>query len=203
MVELTPGSNIDLGEVVTKIRADPVIMLRSAAVNNYAVLEQSLCRLFSFLLGAQEDRATIVFYRIVNTKSRNTIISKLMQRQFRDEIHLFWNSSLKLLRSLDERRNQIIHWHVVTNIQSTDDGNNSAHLTLNPPESLGSTEPLTQQPLGEDQLVEFIRRADFMARLLNMFCFHHVSGPLEEPWPEIFRQAVVYPAPPDHPLNNP
>lgn len=197
MANLTPGSNIDLGEVIEVTNSDPLITLRAHSVDAYASLEQSLSMLFASLLGASPDRASIVFYRIVNTKSRNTIISKLMRKEFGEQYGTWWNSLLKQIRKLDERRNEIIHWHVVTNIHSSDEGN-TATLTLSAPGAY--LEPERSEALGASDLLYFCKQASFVSRFLNMFHMHTRIQALPPPWPEIFQQGVTYPPDQVHPL---
>jgi hypothetical protein len=49
--------------------SDELHVLRARAINEYANVEQSLCRLFVVPLGTDLQLGAIVFYRITNSRS--------------------------------------------------------------------------------------------------------------------------------------
>ena len=72
-------ADIDLGKP-----ADNVLefyIRRAEAIEAYAGFEQSLSLLVSHLLNVDVAVAAVVFYQIVNTKSRNRIIEELLAKR--------------------------------------------------------------------------------------------------------------------------
>ena len=82
---------------------------RAAAIQAYAKLEQALCGLFAFVLGVDAPTAGIVFFKIVNSKSRLDIIEKLKKRKLGAAHNLYFNSLLTGMKKLDGRKFFNVH----------------------------------------------------------------------------------------------
>jgi hypothetical protein len=183
---------------------------RANAIQAYANVEQSLSMLFSHLLGTTMQKAGVVFFRITNSHSRNTIISSLLTLQYGNSFDAFWHGQnhqpgmLTLVRQLDSRRNEIVHWHVSDNVH-LDGETQMRHQTLNPPNFWAQS----GASITVADLVEFCRKADFVQRSLTFFwiTMHNPSldNPLPEnallPWRDIFSRPVSYPPQDTHPLS--
>ncbi|HXO68819.1 MAG TPA: hypothetical protein VN838_07640, partial [Bradyrhizobium sp.] len=57
---------------------DRLIFARAAAIDSYAAVEQQLMNVFSTLLDIDQDVGSLVFYRVVNARSRNAMIQDLV-----------------------------------------------------------------------------------------------------------------------------
>ena len=73
-------------------RTDRLIVQRANAIDAYAGLERSLAIIFSMLLDIDQDLATLVFYRIVNTRSRNAMLQDLITRKYSTTYKRYWES---------------------------------------------------------------------------------------------------------------
>ncbi|MGE0564001.1 MAG: hypothetical protein AB7O50_05750 [Pseudolabrys sp.] len=184
------------------LRSDPPELLkklqlaRAAALEAYSDLEQQLCLQFADLIDADVQKASIVFYRITNTHSRNRIIDTLIESEFGDEYQIFWRSVLKLIRQLDQTRNEFIHWHVLGQ-----DGDEE-QPGIEPDEVfvLASHNPAGSEALTTSGLWKFVEKTEFVRLQLVMFYLFHLSRPSPEARKadktyEAFRQPVVYPPP--------
>jgi hypothetical protein len=144
---------------------------RANAINAYASVEQSLCRIFGHLLGTEFNLASIVFYSITNTHSRNRIIDELLEKRHGRTYEAYWNGTpnaphkrgmFTIIRQLDQSRNEIVHWHI--------------GFTRGKAPGIGLTKP-TMWPLVEpnypsisvQDLIQFVDKADFIHRSLNIF----------------------------------
>ena len=186
----------------------PLMLARATALEAYAGVEQSLSMLLGVALGTDTQSAAIVFFRITNAKSRNQIIEALLQKRFGSEFDAFWfgipntpqkRGLMTLVNQLDSRRNEIIHWHTVTEI-NVDTDPPTAIAALGPPNFWQGS----ASRIDVAELREFIQRADFVSRAINMFSIHHGQfenpSPLTDAWREIYRQPCVYPPASTHPL---
>jgi hypothetical protein len=200
MVEINLGKAPD--------NAVPLLLARANALEAYAGVEQSLSMLLSVVLGTDMQSASIVFFRIANAKSRNQIIEALLQKRFGSAFDAFWfgvpntpnkRGLMTLVNQLDGRRNEIIHWHTVTEI-NVDKDPPSVIAALGPPNFWQGS----ASRLNVDDLRDFIQRADFASRAINMFSIHHGQfgepPPLTDAWREIYQQPCVYPPASNHPL---
>lgn len=184
------------------VNQDQFLALRANAIQAYANLEMSLTVLFAALLSIPLDLAGLVLFRITNTHARNRILDDLQSKKHGTTYETFWNSLISFIRALDQRRNEIVHWHVVQNIDLARDHKEAASLSLAPP-----TGWMTQSTasLLENDLSDFIQRCDFASRLITMFrgVLHAPSIPddVRETWLKIFAQSVTYPPPDTHPLS--
>lgn len=195
---------IDLADAFRIAAEDGFWAVRGKAVQSYASLEQSLCQLFALLAGTTDEVASIIFFKIP-AGARNRILEKLFHRKFPNDFALFRNSLIKLLQPLDNERNEIVHWNVITNVIGDDQGRATVSVSLRPP---GFVHNVTNAPEKDTfSLLKFMEKCGFFARLLNMFRFvmttdsDHFSQEDKSQWLAIFAQPIVYPPPAGHPLS--
>lgn len=174
------------------------LLQRSNALQQYSNLESSLCSLFAFLLQTPPEFAGIVFFRITSSRYRNLIIEDLLKKRGFTDYKKFWAGVDKLLRKLDQRRNEIVHWTVADNLHLSDAGTTYTGSVLTPPNIYSG---VSSNTYSLETLADFCRETDFVSRLVVMFWAHLSHQPLPPPWPEIFQQPPTYPPPSDHPLS--
>ena len=185
-------------------------LIRAHAIETYANVEQSLFMIFANWLGAPNDRAGIVFFRITSSHARNKILEGLLKKAHGSQFDVYWygaphnnNGLFTLIRQLNARRNEIVHWHVAMEISSGEGDQATTRETLTPPDFWNRSE--NTPSLIAEQLVEFCTKADFVYRSLNMFfamtAIKELSDEQRQPWLDIFPQPVVYPPPDTHPLS--
>ncbi|HMC13564.1 MAG TPA: hypothetical protein VKG67_04395, partial [Gallionellaceae bacterium] len=104
----SPG--IALKEASKVLDQDPFWAVRAKAIENYASLEQSQCRLLAALGNIEPEVAGIIFFKISSTDSRNKIIEKLFRRKYQGQYNLFINSLVSQLKPINIKRNEIVHW---------------------------------------------------------------------------------------------
>jgi hypothetical protein len=187
------------------------LMIRRAyAIDAYARVEQSLCGLFGHVMGTTRELAVIVFYRITNTHSRNRIIEELIEKRYGDAYNAYLNGIpntphrsglLSIIRQLDQKRNEIVHWHM--------------GLTFRVPQRVGpslmkpDTHPFTLDPnhpiITSDEMIDFSRKAYFVSRSVNGLLWFLQNKTADDPacatWQEIFAQPASYPPPDNHLLS--
>lgn len=99
-----------MDDSVRKVEVSAFDAARIEAMDAYAALEQSIATLLAFVLDTRLDRANILFYRIVNTRSRCAIIADLLKVADAAEFVKPWGKIEKQIRALDNRRNNLVHW---------------------------------------------------------------------------------------------
>ena len=102
---------------------------RGSAITQYAHLESQLCHIFSLGFDTHEkghvhhNRAThaaFVFYKILNSRSRNEILAEVLKEKAHSCSQNFRKSLIKELEKIDSIRNKLAHWEV--NISMGSDG---------------------------------------------------------------------------------
>jgi hypothetical protein len=183
-----------------------LMLARGSAIQAYANVEQSLCFLFSNFLGTTPELASFVFYKINNTRSRNTIMLDLFKRQYHLKKHeVFMKSALQFIRPLDQNRNEIVHWHALGRTTTSEAGV-TTEVMLAPPNFWVMTKDANSHAKFDlDLLGEFSEKCNFISEILMMF-FSEISPlfdlktPKSAAWQQIFLEPVVHPAPIGHPL---
>ena len=99
-----------MDDSLKKIEVAAFDAARIKAIDNYALLEAMLASILSDVLDVNISKALIIFYRVVNTRSRMGIISDLLAKSPHAETRPFWRSVEKEIVRIDGVRNQIIHW---------------------------------------------------------------------------------------------
>lgn len=166
---------------------------RANAIHAYAYLEQALCRLFAFLAQVDNRTAGIVFFKVVNTRSRLAILDQLMRYRRGDEHRTFFNSLMKNLPKLDTDRNKVIHWLPVITIYD-----DRVSVLLQHPDFSDSTD--NQSPIDEAELNVFARNCTAYGRAIHLFTSHLLGEEQVAPWQHIFQLRFPYPLPEDHPI---
>ncbi len=193
-------NNIDLGAALSQAQFDPLWAARGHAINSYASIEQSLCFLLSIVGKMEPEVAHIIFFRINNSRARLEMIETLLARIYEGKYEKFWTSFKKLIAPLDQKRNNIVHWFVVSNIGD----HASVQLTLRP--AGFHYDFSNKKEINLQELHQFIRMCDFASRLCNCFCIY-LSPPepltqsdMHDPWAEVFSRAIPSPLPSDFPI---
>jgi len=199
-----PDGNIPLDRVIELAGQDPIWANRGKAIQGYAQLEYSLCRLLEFWGDMSNVTASTVFYKIVSTSARISILEKLLHRKHGSTFNLFWNSLVKELRQIDTERNEIVHWLSAANSILNDKNVLLVGVTLIPPASVGDNQATPLRITSKD-LNAFEKKCDEFARLLAMFAavckpLEGFTPELQSTWRGIFQQPLVYPLPAGHPL---
>jgi hypothetical protein len=193
---------ISIADAMEIASVDAFWALRAKAIQAYSSMEQSLFFLFSQSAGVQPDIGGIIFFKITSSQARNSIIEKLIRKRHGDTFNLFWNSYLKQIRSLDIKRNEIVHWTVANEISGNDaSGRPIVSVTLVRPAFFDRD---TSAPsLTTKDLLEFMSKCDVFSRAVNMFMLisgSHMPASEAKPWLDMFQQPFVYPLPTGHPL---
>lgn len=200
----------DVNEIPSN--ASPLYHWRGKAIEAYASMELSLSILFSDLLQSPIQYAGIVFFRITNTSSRNTIIETLLSKRYGDTYTAFWSGVpntpnrkglFNLIRSLDQRRNEIVHWHTVSYLNADEYNGPPSPVQLTPPTAWAFKSD--QPKLGTADLIEFCQLATFVHSAISIFTIVS-NGTLPrdadawQTWHEILQQPCTYPPSKGHPL---
>lgn len=190
---------------------------RGAAINAYAEMEQSLCRILAALLGnADWQLAAIVFYNIPSGRLRNVIMSELLAKRHGTTYADYWNGIpktpnkqglLRIIQQLDDTRNHIVHWHVATKIGEV----KGSRIALSRPATVPLIHDESTRSITIAELVDFIKKAEFVQRDLNLFAMFAGGDPGNDPndpyawrvdsWRAIFQQPAFYPPLDSHPLS--
>ncbi len=167
-----------------------LLVSRSLAIQAYATLEQSLCRLFTYLSGTSDHVGATVFFRLTNSQSRIAILEQVMCLKHPGSHRTFFKSLIKMLKPLDGTRNEIVHWHTVQVV-----GGGIADYKLEPP-NFWVWQPTTRTHDAES-LAEFSIKCDYVSRAVNIFTWVLRGEPdLPEELHELCRRPLTYPPPP-------
>lgn len=199
---------INVGKAMEQVALDEFWSVRGKAIQAYASLEQSLCLVFCVVADLRRDIAGIIFFKIVNTPARNTILEDLIKKKFGAKFNPFWNSTFSELQKLDSKRNEIVHWNAINNVGTDGAGEMKTEIILRPPKTWGF-DP-TAPTLKTQDLRDFMAKCDFYTQACNGF-FATMKKPEAgdfalsdaqlKPWLDIFQQPLVYPPPDTHLLS--
>ena len=178
---------------MTSIDVEPAhqefLLARGTAIQSYANVEFFLCMLFAHLISSPIEIAAIVFYRIVNTRSRNVILTELLAKRHEKQYEIYWNSIATLLRGLDQDRNNIVHWHTVMHFDM--DKMTTVGAALIPPNYWRKSGAEITVPAMRD----FTNRCTFVAGYIGGLT-NWLNGQMREEerntWREILQRPVVY-----------
>ncbi|MBI1236533.1 MAG: hypothetical protein GC188_07595 [Alphaproteobacteria bacterium] len=184
-----------------------MIYLRGLAIGYYANIEQSLASLLTYLMRVEHKVGGLIFFSVVNTRSRRRIINKLLNMRLGDAAKPFRRFMDNELNFLDGKRNEIVHWAPVNKIS----GNH--RIGIDKPDSVALSPPNLSESIGNSievtdaDIVEFVNRCEFLHRAINIFVFLHFQ---EEPddaslntLREKYEQPWSYPPAEGHPLYKP
>lgn len=210
-----PSPNPDLK---TLGQNHPIWAARAQAIQMYAHLEQTLCLLLAVLIRSSPEVSAIIFFKIVNTGQRLSILDKILRLRYGTIYVEFWNSYEKMLRPIDVARNEIVHWNAAI-MQSYD--SNTWDVVLTPPTELNRERHPDTQTLTTDAINEFGKKCEFLSTLGRGFVgVLRATPPVSEDeslglhpcrtdaewgawllaWRDICQQPVVYPPPSSHPI---
>lgn len=181
--------NIDL----TKHDDTSLHIARAIAINNYAALEQALCALFSRAAAIDNRAAAIIFFKVVNTRSRMGMLDKLLKHRFPEEPRTYFKSIDSTLKKIDGLRNQIVHWVASTSI---DMDTQSIDLALVHPDFT----TVDGDPLDIKTIQAFAKHCILYALAISAYAAKLGGAELPPPWPEILQRPLSYPLQSDHPL---
>lgn len=171
---------------------------RGKAINYYAQYEVSLGLVFAKLLDVQPDFAGVPFFKINNAPARIQIIERLLRKRHGSTYNAFWNSLTGPLRRLDEERNHVVHWLMVTRLDLSKQPQITGAI-LTPPNIFDRTEGTKDLTIND--INEFSVKCEFYNAVIGMFNAHLLMAENIPPaWRDIFQQPVVYPPPNTHPL---
>jgi hypothetical protein len=159
----------NLAQAQAKVGQDPIWFWRGHAINAFAVLEASLCALLSTVGEMKEDVAGVIFYKITSAGSRNNIIELLIKKKCGSKYNIFWNSFLKGLGQIDNRRNQIVHWAAMTEIKDLRAASLAVEITFRPGNYWDSLTEPDPPKLVADDLRAFIERCGVYSKMISLF----------------------------------
>src|SRR5271169_577483 len=151
----SPG--IALKEASKVLDQDPFWAVRAKAIENYASLEQSQCRLLAALGNIEPEVAGIIFFKISSTDSRNKIIEKLFRRKYQGQYNLFINSLVSQLKPINIKRKESVHWNTIQTISGSTPSDWS--LSLIPPNFWEHN--VDSPSIGIQDLVTFANKCSF------------------------------------------
>jgi hypothetical protein len=178
-------------------------LARADAIESYSSLELTLCSLFAILLGTKADLGGIVFFKITATRSRNSIIETLIKRKYGTEFNAYWNSVIKIIGQLDNKRNEVIHWYSGMNLNFARDGRISSATAMLVPPNLWDRKRGSPK-LTEKTLNDFTLKCEFAEAAILSFLLYgkgrRIRRKPRAAWRDIFRQPLAYPPPDKHPI---
>src|SRR4051812_26824585 len=157
----------DLGKLQREAAGSPLWAIRGQAIQAYANLEQSLCSLMAHLSGMDPSVAAIVFFKIVSTGARASILEKLLKKNYGTAYNRYWGSFEGRLREVDVKRNCIVHWNATIVVRDAYGDGSSSKLELMPPNmwDVDSNTP----SYNADKITEFILECEFLCLSCDVF----------------------------------
>lgn len=193
-------------------KVDQLHLACGQAINAYATLEWTLCDLFRSLAGLETNTASIIFYKIVSTRARTSIIEKLMKLKYRAEwqpdfwtfIKRYCQTMLAAVTQIDLQRNEIVHWHVGIDVYSSVGASPPQEYPLRFEATLFSPQNMSGGALTKTiaDMDAFHVRCDFLAQSLMALYKFLENERMHEfaAWRDIFSQPLQYPPSSPHPL---
>lgn len=196
------ADTVGVGEVFRAADNNPFWGTRAAAIEAHAILEQSLCMLFSLVTGLSNSAAGTMFFRLGAT-IRIVLLDKFFSENYGKTYSAFWKSLVKGIREINDTRNKIIHWRTAYSPGDIDSsGQRSVTLTLTQPNFWEFNS--TAQPIGIADLEEFIQKCRVYSNFCSQFYFTQggtLNAVTSKTWLDIFLQPIVYPLPDNHLLS--
>lgn len=186
---------------------------RAYAINEYAKMEAAMARLLSTLLGTTQQKAVAVFFNLINTRFRNATFESLLKIVHGDLYDTYWHGHpgsrgnrkkpglFALIQQIDVERNQIVHWHTLSNTVSLDGGVQMAIEQLMKPTFW--VDPALNFITTAD-LIAFTEKANFVRRSVSAFWMYtsiNLPDGSRRTWTDIFQQPPICPPPDTHPLS--
>lgn len=198
-------SERDVADLYPPSSRDDLDLARGRALSQYAHLESQLSSLFSqgfethapgLVHHNRAVHAVFVFYKIVNTRSRNQILQKVVEDRLKSSSSTFRKTLFKQMAETDEFRNKLAHW-TVNGALGTD--GQQRHFLVRGPYGI------VKDHLGTTDLDSWVIRMRFLFYLFS-FVTSKIIG-LHPEWAqpraafeEILLRPIIYPPLPDHPI---
>jgi hypothetical protein len=202
--------------MIEDIRDPRFQMARGLAIEAYTNVERSLAYVFHHFLEAPLDRSNIVFFRIINSRSRIAILSDLLNKKYRSKFDLYWHGQpgtndekrlpglFTFIQHLDDRRNEIVHWHTVFEYGRDESTGRPANREELRPHLYWSKD-IKGAWITKERLREFSAKAEFVGDSIWMFYRVMAKDNVNEAdiptWLQIFQQPPLYPPLDTHPLS--
>jgi hypothetical protein len=177
-----------------------MLIARAEAIQAYANLEQALCALFAYVGGLNKRIAATIFFRISAFGSRRKILEELFREKFTGgSVIAFIASLTRWLAALEQERNEVVHWTVVTQIMGL-----TVNVRLRPPVFWSRPfDPERGDHKDSNQLRIFTDKCHFWElACLKFIDAVNALSPLDATaraaWLDIFQQQLLYPLPEDH-----
>lgn len=173
------------------------MLARASAIEQYAYIEQILCTLCAHLMDAPVDVVGVMFYKMNNARARLDALERLLKKKHGNKYNSFWNSLVKYLKSIDQKRNLIVHW--TTEKTSTSEGKSwTCLVSLNYWDKKDDPEKIYLEDLYNFALV-----SNFFYHLIQHFVWVISESPkkIDSSWSEICLQPIDFPPPNTHPLH--
>jgi hypothetical protein len=179
--------------------------VRGRALDAYSGFEQIYMEVLAHLIGTDLGIGGIIYFRLTSAGLRNRTIEDLIERKHGDRFNAYWFGTKdrpalrELIRQIDDRRNQIVHWKPVFN-------HDIGEFVLRPPNLWAAKK--NSPFLTIDDICEFKAKTDCVRHYAGNFNWRTVrysEGQISDharAWLDKFEQPPVYP-PPDtgHPLS--
>lgn len=186
-----------------------MLLYRGDAIGTYGALEQSLAKCFVTLSRTEDKIGMLIFFKIVNNRTRYSIIEELLKDQHYPNYKKFWSSIFKHLRDIDDQRNKIVHWIPVLELPVDENGvasvdqRKSKQTWLQPPNYWQKV--AGKKPLSVNDVLAFRHKADFITKHLDLWYMfvNRVETVALQTFENRFQQPILYPPPKDHPLYEP
>jgi hypothetical protein len=173
---------------------------RSEAIQAYSHWEQGLCSLFGHLAGTTDQIAGIIFFKMVNARSRIAALERLKKLKYGDARKPFFNSLMSAAQPFDTERNKIVHWNEAIDSSGYFSSTATVRVILHSP-NFSDTSP-------DDPVIDIGALKTFSDKCL---IYGHLLFMLRRDWHnpktspsracrDIFERPVTYPLPKDHPL---
>jgi hypothetical protein len=168
--------------LLTSLAENPIWGVRGYAINAHAGLEQALCGLLKHLTGLAPDINGLIFFKLESSRSRTAVLSGLLKKKYLSKYSAFFNSLVALVGTIDQERNEVVHWHMLLTIKQSDAGI-KRDLALEPGNFWARTENTPQKDV--PALVKFITKCEFASHLCGLFTMYlegHYSDEQSAPW---------------------
>lgn len=174
--------------------------VRGQALDAYSGLEQILMEVFCSLIEANLGFGGIVFFRLTNTGLRNKIFEELIERKYGTVYDDYWfgkGGLLSLIRQIDQRRNEVVHWKPV--FEAT-----AGEFVLRSPNLWNKKSPDTYLTI--DNVCEFIAKCHCVRHYVGNFTWRttrYKDGDTSSHarlWLDKFNHQPEFPPESEHPL---
>ncbi|MGH2362173.1 MAG: hypothetical protein ACRDGM_16725 [bacterium] len=177
---------------------------RAEAIEDYGELERGLASLFAGMIGTSERIGHLIFFRMVNTRSRLAVMEELV-RVKTPESRAFFSSLSKLIGQCDTDRNKVIHWGVMQKATIRGNGRIDSEIVL----SNTTSPPGEGGEFSVEEMDQFAEKCFFVGRNAHEFARIRFPQPTvkythwgdeREAWLQTFRGPITHPPSADHPL---